>query len=207
MFTVVRYGVVMSCSRCGVADAHKKRGVCLPCHAALSREYRARVKDGQIAQVLVNCASCEDLAAIRVKCNRCGEAKPLTEFYANRSRLPWGVHSLCRSCFRETQAVSKARDPERVRAVKLRSHLKRTYGLSVEAYEAMLVEQGGVCAICSRRPGDATHGRLVVDHRHSTGEIRGLLCEACNSVLGLFGDSPVRLEVAADYLERHRAGA
>jgi len=55
--------------------------------------------------------------------------------------------------------------------------LRRTYGLKLEQYEAILAAQGGVCGWCGRPPGRRA---LVVDHDHVTGEIRGLLCDPCN---------------------------
>lgn len=57
---------------------------------------------------------------------------------------------------------------------------QRKYGISVEQYEAILRDQGGVCAICERPPKTR---RLHVDHDHKTGEIRGLLCYRCNRAL------------------------
>lgn len=77
-------------------------------------------------------------------------------------------------------------------------HLKRAYGLSREAYEAMVESQGGRCAIC-----EITPEKLAVDHDHKTGRIRGLLCRSCNLSIGHFRDSPKALMAAAIYLERN----
>lgn len=63
-------------------------------------------------------------------------------------------------------------------------------------------EQRWRCAICDRRPYPAG-SRLVVDHDHATGTVRGLLCGPCNSALGLMGDKPERLFTAARYLSHH----
>jgi len=62
----------------------------------------------------------------------------------------------------------------------------------------MLDEQEGVCAICRRPPSAMTH--LAVDHDHSTGVVRGLLCGACNLGLGNFRDDPDLLWRANQYL-------
>lgn len=72
--------------------------------------------------------------------------------------------------------------------------LKHKYGISVADYESMRAAQCGRCAIC----GDEK--RLSVDHCHSTGVVRGLLCSSCNLGLGRFYDSPDRLKNAAEYL-------
>lgn len=80
-----------------------------------------------------------------------------------------------------------------------RYHLTNTYGITPEQYEAMLAEQGGVCAICRRKD----KGRnLAVDHDHETGQVRGLLCQACNRAIGQLGEDPDRLDTAVSYLRR-----
>lgn len=55
------------------------------------------------------------------------------------------------------------------------------------------------CAICGRKAYPAG-SRLVPDHNHATGEVRGLLCQPCNSALGLMGEKAERLLAAARYL-------
>jgi hypothetical protein len=62
------------------------------------------------------------------------------------------------------------------------SHLKRNYGLTTDDYAAMFHAQGGVCAICGRKPPPGKN--LYVDHDHKTTKVRGLLCNACNQTLG-----------------------
>ena len=82
------------------------------------------------------------------------------------------------------------------------------YGLTIEDYQAMRDTQQGACAICRRdepgkgdRPGKHTKEFwLHVDHNHDTGEIRGLLCGACNRGIGLLNDDPALLLRAATYL-------
>ncbi|MGA7486292.1 MAG: endonuclease VII domain-containing protein, partial [Xanthobacteraceae bacterium] len=76
------------------------------------------------------------------------------------------------------------------------TRLRRLYGLSGERYRQMLEQQNGVCGICkgpSRR-------RLCVDHCGVTQEVRGLLCDNCNTAIGLLGHDPERLRAAAAYL-------
>jgi hypothetical protein len=78
--------------------------------------------------------------------------------------------------------------------------LKVRYGLTPEAFVAILVTQGYRCAIC-RVPLDGDR-RPDVDHDHVTLRVRGILCHPCNTGLGGFRDSPTALRAAADYLER-----
>lgn len=85
----------------------------------------------------------------------------------------------------------------------LESHMKRAYGLGFKEYEEMLFNQNGVCAICSGKPPKNQHKtRLNIDHCHTTGKVRGLLCDACNRAIGLLKDSPDLLNKAIHYLAR-----
>lgn len=78
------------------------------------------------------------------------------------------------------------------------SYLKRTYGITLDEYEAMSEAQAGVCAICGRPPRTRS---LHVDHDHKTGLVRGLLCMPCNTQLLRRHVTVDRLRAAADYLE------
>lgn len=78
--------------------------------------------------------------------------------------------------------------------------LQARYGISAEKYEAMKAAQHGACAICRRQEDGALH----VDHDHTTGSVRQLLCLQCNVVLGASRDSPDILRAALAYLERHQ---
>lgn len=75
--------------------------------------------------------------------------------------------------------------------------LKRDFGISEKQYLDMLEIQGGVCAICGKKE---TSRNLAVDHDHKTGLVRGLLCQKCNTGLGLLSDSLTMLEKAIKYL-------
>lgn len=75
--------------------------------------------------------------------------------------------------------------------------VKSKYGITQEDYLEMLLNQGGVCAIC----GEAGV-MLCIDHDHATGKIRGLLCAHCNHGLGKFKDRRDLLARASEYLER-----
>ena len=77
---------------------------------------------------------------------------------------------------------------------------RRHYGIGLVEYTQMLEVQGGVCAICGCPC--ATGRRLAVDHCHTTGKVRGLLCGNCNKGLGSFKDDPRLIRKAIDYLEK-----
>lgn len=75
--------------------------------------------------------------------------------------------------------------------------LEKKYGITLDAYEALLASQGGVCAICGRPPR-----RPMVDHDHLTNAVRGVLCSECNLALGKLHDDVESLRRAIAYLER-----
>lgn len=86
------------------------------------------------------------------------------------------------------------------REFQLRARMKSLYGITLEDYHAMLKAQNGLCKICLRQAHEGTHGKLYVDHCHSTGRIRGLLCNRCNIGVGNFSDCTETLERALAYL-------
>jgi hypothetical protein len=88
----------------------------------------------------------------------------------------------------------------RGKEVRLRYHLQHTYGISLDKYNRLCEKQHNRCAICFRaHPG---HKRLCVDHSHTTGKVRGLLCHNCNLMLGVYNDSILVLQAVIRYLEK-----
>lgn len=81
--------------------------------------------------------------------------------------------------------------------------LRNEYGITLETYNKMNCEQGGVCKVCGRP--ETRKQCLSVDHDHATGAVRSLLCDACNTAIGLLRDDPTLLRAAAAYLEHHSA--
>lgn len=102
----------------------------------------------------------------------------------------------CRAAYKRWAA----KNPARIAYLSFKSLLKNKYGISIAIYEAMVLRQHGQCAICQTVP---RRRRLSIDHDHSTGKIRGLLCHECNTGLGFFRDSPWILEKAKQYVSKH----
>lgn len=104
------------------------------------------------------------------------------------------------------QRWKAARPPEKKRADALRIKalkFKWKYGVGESVYNTLLAKQGGVCAICRRENQQVRNGpyrRLSIDHCHTTGKIRGLLCNDCNTSIGKLGDNEEGLLKALEYL-------
>lgn len=131
-------------------------------------------------------------------CRKCGQTKPRTEFHRARK----GVNAYCKPCALAHTAAWRKANPEKLAEYNKNwrpRELRRLYGLTKEQYWQMVRDQGGACAICKTISDKFT---LRVDHCHTTGKVRGLLCGTCNSGLGFLKDSPKLLESALRYLGR-----
>ena len=141
-------------------------------------------------------------------CPRCGVEKPISDFWIRKTRKAPQPASRCKPCSNAVNSEWRKADPDRERRryaatrVETRErHLVRKYGVDLAAYAAMLADQNGACAICGKLEASETHGVLHVDHCHTTGAVRGLLCRNCNHVLGLMRDDAALLIRAAEYLQ------
>ena len=123
-------------------------------------------------------------------CTKCKKTKPLTEFSKSKKEKQY-VQYRCKEC----NKVYREQRKEHVKDY----HLRRSFGLSLADYQKMFDEQQGVCKICNE--SDINNKKLAVDHCHTTGKIRGLLCGSCNRGLGYFRDNEDLLIKAATYLK------
>ena len=139
-------------------------------------------------------------------CPQCKQHQPADSFPLDQSR-PNGRYPYCKPCKARIarEATARRKASGRMEHENLLRSLRR-YGVTLEWHEQQVALTGGVCAVCGGSP-TGNHKRLVVDHRHSTGIARGLLCGACNTAIGALGDSPANLRAAADYLERQDNGS
>ena len=134
-------------------------------------------------------------------CSRCKAEKPDGDFYIDRRRNK--PLSVCKPCGVEKAREYRHRNPDfeirryaREKAAVRERHLIRKYGITQARYDEMFSAQSGCCAIC----GKSQDRNFDVDHNHTTGEVRGLLCTNCNRMIGHAGDNPQRLINAALYL-------
>lgn len=153
-------------------------------------------------------------------CTKCKVTRPIAEFYKHK-RSADGRAYQCSHC---TKAASKeyaqsnpARTNEYNREYyaanrtreRIRVRLQR-YGLTQEQYSTLWADHAGGCAICyialldvgdyesgNKRPDNA----CCIDHCHSTGKVRGLLCIKCNLMLGYARDSSTILQAGIEYLD------
>lgn len=98
----------------------------------------------------------------------------------------------------------RRRNPDRTKNY----HMRRSFGITLDDYNAMAEAQGHVCAICGRpetsKGQNGTAQDLAVDHCHDGGKIRGLLCSFCNRGLGFFEDDIDRIKSAIRYVRKHK---
>ena len=131
-------------------------------------------------------------------CTKCKIEKPLSDF-RKKKNVKSGYSSRCKKCESEyNKTVNYNRENKYEYNKKWR--LKYNYGITLEDYNRLLEKQNGACAIC----GTTSTGKrksFYVDHDHKTNEVRGLLCNQCNSGLGNLGDNIEIIEKAIKYLE------
>jgi hypothetical protein len=156
------------------------------------------------------------------KCTKCRKALPLSQFNAKQYR--------CKTCQKAYHAdyykahkahyarMHRRYYREHARDIRKRSgrwrknnpgwaarlgwqKKLRKRGLTIEDYEKILAAQGGGCAICERKPSKR---HLDVDHDHSSGKFRGLLCSNCNQALGRVEGNPNWVLKALSYLAAGR---
>ena len=128
------------------------------------------------------------------RCNFCETIKPLNAFYKNYKGAG-GVGQTCAECSKKDQQTRRAADPQKL-------YRLRRFNLSVEQYDDMQRQAGGVCEICKTLPV-APKTVLCIDHHHHSNNVRGLLCDACNVALGRFKDSISNLTNAIVYLKKY----
>ncbi len=128
-------------------------------------------------------------------CARCRTNKPVSS-YTVRTAEADGLEYTCDTCVRDSQ-------------------LRKAYGITLEAYRTMFESQGGCCLSCASplTEVNSNRGAHPVDHDHTTGNIRGILCNGCNTALGQIKEDPARLEKLLRYCltrckkqTQHRSG-
>ena len=161
---------------------------------------------------------------IEVKqCRICKNTKPFSEMVTCH-QIICGVRTICKKCHNEERKIyyKKNRQECRNRQKKYyinnknkfwKDSIKYRYNISEENYMELLQKQKGLCAICGL-PESCTRGKalrtLSIDHNHLTGRVRGLLCQKCNTAIGLFNMDnfgTLNLEKAIKYYQMNIVGS
>lgn len=131
-------------------------------------------------------------------CSHCGKTKLVNEYY--NSQLKSGYAASCKTCLKTIRKKRFDSNPDyfKRRARDLRYQLD--YGITLDDYEQLLTKQNNQCDICGTDTPVGGRENFAIDHDHSTGKIRGLLCNDCNLGLGSFQDNKESLKKAIQYL-------
>lgn len=129
-------------------------------------------------------------------CSECGIVKPFDAFSRDRHHFT-GHKSACKACANKRFGIWRAKNLEKVRRTDRVKHYVRKYGISEELAEKLADDANGSCEICG------VETKLVVDHCHKKGVVRGLICGHCNSALGYARENPNILLAIIDYIKRH----
>lgn len=138
-------------------------------------------------------------AAVRT-CRKCRVSKPITDFYVRKYKPHTPLRAECKDCTRKLQKKYRESKPDEV----ARSKSVSMYKLSKAEYDRLHDQHNGLCGVCKNPQPPGRFKRLCIDHDHATNNIRGLLCNSCNMVLGKVKDSPELLRKLAEYVELHR---
>ena len=123
------------------------------------------------------------------ECSSCKEYKTW-KHYSLLKRGIKGYSSYCKACAKKLRCLKKERAND----------LRRNYGITLEIYEEMLEDQHYGCKICGKDK-EKNGKNLAVDHCHTTGKVRGLLCDKCNRGLGFFEEDKDKMRLAMQYLD------
>lgn len=134
-------------------------------------------------------------------CKKCKIHKEDAEFYIRYTQIGTGyLDTNCKQCY--CKAAAQRRTKPGYKETRKAWDLKHYYNITLEQYNQMSIDQNHKCKICNKPETQNPKGSnaLAVDHCHTTGKVRGLLCSRCNLLLGKAEDSIPVLEEAINYL-------
>lgn len=161
-------------------------------------------------------------------CARCKKEKLLEEYH-NSSKSLDGKQPICKECkkdynkqykidnalkwneymiayYKSTEERTNKRNTY-AREYHNNNYFLHTYGITNEQYTEILIQQNGKCAVCLKEETAVSKEgkikRLSVDHNHTTGIIRGLLCSGCNTGLGMLKEDIEIVESLILYIKKH----
>lgn len=135
-------------------------------------------------------------------CTKCGQ-NPATKSWCKACTKDYTDQWYLRNKQKHQKLTSKRRNGEnrtRFQAQSRNSRFKSKYGINEEQRNQLLENQQSKCAICGDHENETPKKTLAIDHCHTTGAVRGLLCIRCNNLLGFARDDISILETAIQYL-------
>jgi hypothetical protein len=116
--------------------------------------------------------------------------------------------SYCNECYNELKRTRWRKSASNSSEKRRDYHLRSKFGITQAEYDLMFFRQGGCCAICGEQRIDVDHrtGKawpLFVDHNHTTGEVRELLCHRCNLLVGYVEADREHVKQVLKYLKKH----
>lgn len=142
-----------------------------------------------------------------LKCARCSEVKSIESFAKLLNKPPIYREYNCIPCTKIIRKEYRSKNNWWLNSKDRDRWFIRAYGITLEDYKKLAIEQRHLCAICEKecvsyQCGTRTIKRFHIDHCHTTKKVRGLLCFNCNVGLGSFKDNPRLLTIAIQYLEK-----
>ena len=134
------------------------------------------------------------------KCSKCKIVKETASFNTRKSNNN-SLQSYCIECAKKDRAKRYLGNRSKALEQSYRANIKSRYGISPEDYNRMFDEQNGKCAICKSAEIKRKNAkRFCIDHCHSTGKVRALLCHDCNVILGKLKDDIQFIDNIKQYL-------
>lgn len=151
------------------------------------------------------------------RCPKCSLRKRSDSFWNNKASSD-GKCTYCIPCNKEVRNAYYASHPEWARDLRHREYKRnrekylarerrKAYGISNSEYQRLLIQQGNKCALCGSPERSKRNGKLMqlaVDHCHTKGHVRGLLCMSCNNGLGRFRHDIPTIKRAIAYLNKYK---
>lgn len=137
-------------------------------------------------------------------CTVCKQQKSFSDFY-NRKASEDGKAYRCKVCDNHAVRQYRRKNQKNWSQIQKRANRLHKHGITQDQFDKMYIQQNGKCNICNceldiNLPPKDTKRVCVIDHCHTSGTVRGLLCTKCNQALGLFNDNVNSLKKAIQYL-------
>jgi hypothetical protein len=144
------------------------------------------------------------------KCTKCKIEKE-TSAFSFRCDIKDKLRSHCKDCVKKKSREYQEKSTDSNRHSRFKAKLLYRYGITLLQYKQLQEKQNNKCAICKKEETNIHNSsgkitRLAVDHCHTSGKIRGLLCKNCNLLIGYAKENSEILLNASSYIEEQQKG-